>query len=486
MKLSVGIKIDGFNERKITDNDIIECRASKVLLYIDKESNDRLMDYYKAVRSILRKGDNQLVVVINEDDNSNIVQPLIHLCLEYGCYNIYKVLQDIVIDKEYVLDLFSRESNADEVKLYISTEGEAFETINEAILEITEMCLDNKLSELQDYIIHNKDLVKAYPSVLSYMKQNIDEANLGIGIKVRELERKLNTLMEDKKEVDVIREKLQDNILNLENVVSQQEEENKKISYKLTSYESAVDKLKKDNEDLEEENKRLQNSAQASNGGVFLNYSSIKITQLKGNRLKTIIYVKEISRPKYINTMMLQLFNYLNDKFQHTKGKIKMAIYDSKEDFGVLYNPLLQVNTQNYFMQKNEVLDSKIVVYTDTNPTYLEDIARHSKAEYLIIYDRLGQNTDLLVGDAVIKFYAFASKKDLINYKSKFADLDESRVIMNPAGVSNTLELSEIDGFSSSSSQSAQFAKYYRLAANKNSASKLFDSILAKCGLQGK
>ena len=160
MNLSVGIKVDGFQERKITDDDLQVCKASKIVVYLDKEANDRLIDYYMTVRKILRQGDNKLLILINEDDNPNVAQAITHLCLEYGCYNIYKVVNESVIDKEYVLDMFKRDSSQDEVQMYIGSEDEAYETITEALLHITECCIENKLDDLQDYIIQNKDLIQ--------------------------------------------------------------------------------------------------------------------------------------------------------------------------------------------------------------------------------------------------------------------------------------------------------------------------------------
>lgn len=486
MNLSVGIKVDGFQERKITDDDLQVCKASKIVVYLDKEANDRLIDYYMTVRKILRQGDNKLLILINEDDNPNVAQAITHLCLEYGCYNIYKVVNESVIDKEYVLDMFKRDSSQDEVQMYIGSEDEAYETITEALLHITECCIENKLDDLQDYIIQNKDLIQKYPFVIDYMKQNIDEVNRGIGRRVQALEKELNRVQEDKKEVEHEKTLLQKSILDLETVVKQREEDNAKYINKISSYDETLKKLQQEKDSLEAKASQLQSTAQAVIGGgspMFANYSPIKLTQIRGNKLKTVIYIKEITRPKYINTMVTELFKYLNTKNNVTKGKTKLVIFDSKEDFAILYNPLPQANSNTFFENRLTIINSDMMVFTDTNPAYLDELAVRSKAEYLIIYDKLGKNTDLLTGEAVIKFYTFASKKDLINYKSKFTDLDESKVIMNPCGVNNVLELQELDGFNSTLSPSAKFTKYFKMSAGSGKAMPFFGAILSKCGI---
>lgn len=485
MKISVGIKVEGYTEYTITDRELLEATSSEVLVYLDKDSNDRLIDYYKAIRNILRQS-NKLVLLYMQDDETEVTKAVTHLCLEYACYNIYKLIDVNTVTKEYVDGLFKRESSQDEVQMFVSTEGEAYETISEALLRITEYVLDNKLDDLQDYIMQNKDLIRAYPSVLSYMKQNIDEVNMGIGLKVKDLEKMIQRLTEDKKEVEEERNSLQTNLMNLETVVRQREEESEKINHRLSAYDASIEKLKKEKGELEEQVKMLESSSKSASGGAsmaFMDYTPMKLTEQRGNKVKIVLYVKEVTRPKYINTFMTQLFSYMQEKHTITKGKVKMVIYDDRSDFGILYNPLIQVNTNTYFEQKANVLNAPIVVFTDTNPAYIRDIATHSKAEYLIVYDRLGKSKDILFGEAIIKFYTFASKKELANYKQKFADLDESRVIMNPSGVLNTLEIDELDGFSGNLSPAAQFAKYYRMLANKNTAATLFTTIVTKCGL---
>lgn len=486
MKFCVGKEIEGFNLKKITEDDLIDCRNSKIILYLDRESNDRLLDYYKAVRSILRAGNNDLLVLLNEDEKSNISQAIIHLNLEYANYKIYKVYNDTVLDKEYIMDMFKRNSSADEVQLYVSKDGEAYNTITEALLNISEMCLDNKLIELQDYVMNNKDLIKEYPAVLSYMKQNIDELNLGITVKLSSLEKELSRALEDKHDVEVVSAKLKESVDNLKNVVNQQEENTKKIQHKLTKYEETVENLKKEKEALEEQTKQLQNSVQSTLDVGFTSYTPLSVTQIKGNKVKSIIYIKEVSKPRYINTLITLLLYCLNSKCNATKNKTKLLIFDSREDFANIYFPVQQANTNTYFDMKTEILSQDKIVFTDTNPVYLSDIMT-GNTEYLIIYDRLGQQKDLIYGAAVIKFYTFASKNELVYFKKKYTDVDETRVIMNsPSGVVNTLEIQELPGFNTIDAIGAKFAKYYKMKASKDNAQQLFEAILSKCGLSMK
>lgn len=483
MKFCVGKEIEGFKLVRITDEELLECKNSKVVLYLDRESNDRLLDYYKAVRNILRSG-NDLLVLLNEEETSNISQAITHLNLEYANYKIYKVYNDTVLDKEYISDMYKRKSSADEVQLYVSKEGEAYETITEALLSISEMCLDNKLNELQDYIINNKDLIKEYPAVLSYMKQNIDELNLGITIKLSSLEKELKRALEDKTEVEQVSVKLKESVDNLKNVVTQQEEDNKRIQHKLTKYEETLENLQKEKAVLEEQTKQLQSSVQSSGTVGFTSYTPLNMTQIKGNKVKRIIYIKEISKPRYINTLVTLLLYCLNTKGNTTKNKTKLLIFDSREDFANVYYPIQQVNTNTYFDVKTDILSQDKVVFTDTNPTYLSDIMTGGNTEYLIIYDRLGQQKDLVFGAAVIKFYTFASKNELVCFKKKYNDVDETRVIMNsPSGVVNTLEIQEVSGFNTIDSVQAKFTKYYKMRASMDNAQPLFEAILSKCGL---
>lgn len=486
MNITIGINVPGYSEYKITDEAILNAKDSNILVYLDMESNAMLIEYYKGVRAILRNSGNKLVLLLNEDDNSDVAQAITHLCLEYGCYNVYQKMKGINVDAVYVQNLFERESSQNEVKLYVSPEGAAYATISEALIKITECILDNKIDELQDYIIQNRDLVKQYPAVLSYMKQNINEMNFGIGNKVHDLEQEIKRVAADKLEIEEEKNKLHGDLLNLQTVVRQREEENNKVLSKLSSYEESLTKLKREKEDLIEKAKVLEASSQSVPTGdsPYTNYQPVKLTQIKGNRIRTVIYIKEVTRPKYINTFVTQFYNYLYENCVTTRGKVKLVIYDNKVDFGILYNPLTQVNSNNYFEQKANIMNSNMLVFTDPNPVYLTDLAIHSKAEYLVFYDRLGRSADLVYGDAVIKYYTFASKRDLINFKAKYNDIDESKVIMNPSGVANTLEIAELDGFHSTSAAPARFAKYFRMPTNKQNVKPLFKTITSKCGLE--
>ena len=485
MNITIGINVAGYTEYRITDDGLLNAKDSHILVYLDMESNAMLIDYYKGVRSVLRNTGNKLVLLLNEDDNSDVAQAITHLCLEYGCYNVYQKMRGIEVNTQYVDSLFARESSQDEVKMFVSPEGAAYATISEALIKITECVIDNKIDELQDYIIQNRDLVKQYPAVLSYMRQHINEMNFGIGNKVHDLEEQIKRLTEDKQEVQEEKNKLHGELLNLQTVVRQREEENNKVLTRISSYEESITKLKREKEELVEKAKVLEASSQSVPTGdsPYTNYQPVKLTQIKGNRIRTVIYIKEVTRPKYINTFTTQFFNYLSETCPTTRGKVKLIIYDNKVDLGILYNPLTQVNSNNYFEQKANIVNSNMIVFTDPNPAYLTDLATHSKAEYLVFYDRLGRSADLVYGDAVIKYYTFASKKDLINFKSRYNDIDESRVIMNPAGVANTLEIAELDGFSSIVSAPARFAKYFKMPTNRQNAMPLFRTITSKCGL---
>jgi hypothetical protein len=219
-------------------------------------------------------------------------------------------------------------------------------------------------------------------------------------------------------------------------------------------------------------------------GGTFSDVVSLKLSSIKNNRLKKVIYIKEVTRPAYINTFMIQLLNYLNGGAVPTcKNNIKMVIFDNRSDFAQIYNPLPLVNSSTYF--EGDLKDrlhkknaENIMVFTDLNPVYIQDLATKSEFDNLIIYDRLGKEEDLLFGGAVVKFYAFGSNHTLAKYTERHSEIKTGDIIIN-AGTKElpkAIEIHYVEDYRTTQAEARKEIVFKRAHMNA------FKLLTGKCG----
>lgn len=233
---------------------------------------------------------------------------------------------------------------------------------------------------------------------------------------------------------------------------------------------------------LSKQNIMLLNSLEYKADNL-LEYPSIRINNIKNNKIKIVIYIKEISKPQYINSFMLQLLYYMNKKYSKTKEKTKMVIFDTRKDWGLLYNPLPVVTVDNYAAKKDELLKEPILVYSEVNNFFLSDIVSDFGCEYLIVYDRTGKSEDLFKGQAVIKFYTLSSDDEFERLHMRLNDLEAGRIIMNKSSINSAIQLREIEDYSSGTTNNFYFSKYYKLKAYNTGDKTVFQAVLSKAGL---
>lgn len=294
------------------------------------------------------------------------------------------------------------------------------------------------------------------------LKEQLDDIESMLGIIIK------NNGFEDMK-------KLVARVVELESKKQELLHQNATLSSELKDCESKTAILSNQN--------RLLLKSLGDKTETLLEYPSIKLNNIKNNKIRIVIYIKEISKPQYINSFMLQLLYYMNKKYSKTKEKTKMVIFDTRKDWGLLYQPLPVVTVENYATKKDELLKEPILVYSEVNDFFLSDIVTDFGCEYLIVYDRTGNRKDLFKGQSIIKFYTLSSDEEFERLHMRFNDLEAGRTIMNKSSIDSVIQLREIEDYAAGTTNNFYFSKYYKLKAYNTGDKTVFQAVLSKAGL---
>lgn len=218
-----------------------------------------------------------------------------------------------------------------------------------------------------------------------------------------------------------------------------------------------------------------------SKSPVIKSYPETNISLIKC-KTTYIIYFKEISQIPYINSLILNVFEALSIK----KLKTKLLVYDSKVGISSIYKPLNIVDSNTYMSKRDFFIKSvdKFVV-VEPNPVILDDVLTYSADPFdvLIIYDRMRQQNDLVVGNNVVKFYIVNSSKDFKETQQAFNITDKSFIITRSAsGVcEGALDIPKIDDYTKLT-DSAKLSKYMKAMTSSNKY--LIKTILDKARIR--
>ena len=175
-------------------------------------------------------------------------------------------------------------------------------------------------------------------------------------------------------------------------------------------------------------------------------------------KAKSIIYFKEITYVRYINSFVTKLFEVISKIY---KLRVKLVIYDNRNGFVQIYKPLTVVGSAEYVASRDLIVNKtdKIVV-VEANPAIIEDIIR-ADYDVVIVYDRMRQPNDVVVGNNVYKYWIINSATEY-NTLSQTYKIDKHHVIARPGIFPESIPLLEISGYSEMT-ESARISSYIRL-----------------------
>lgn len=400
MKYSININLKGYKNVELGKNGL---ENETVVVYIDKSCEDEKVQYYTYVKELLRNS-NTLILIYKEDGNS-IYKLLSMLMCMFGQYSIYK--DTGFINSDYIDVLLEREPDTQEVEMFLGADIVAYDEFQPILLSITNKLAKNEYESALKEIEKNRGLFEGYIQLTTYMKAIIEQCR-----------------------VDEVGKKLKENETSKLKLKEQLDSANKKIKtceaeveqYKESSLECTKisEQAKKKVAELE---RKLNSSAP-----VIRAYTPVNTT-LFDCKVKNIIYFKEVSPIRYINSFLTQYYNYL---VKVLKLNVKLMIYDNATSFVDVYKPMQVITSTEYLSNRENIVNKlKKMVIVEANQSIMEDILRNEKVDVVLVYDRLKLLDDLVVGNNITKLWVLNSTTEYQRLKDKCA-IQLKNILTNP------------------------------------------------------
>lgn len=457
---------------KITAEDIEKTNGSDNLfvVIINKGIDNKTGNYYQFINKALKNKNRVIVVGLNDENKS--FKPIASMMTTFNNYNIYQVEAKEDISAPYLLKLEEREPDLEEVQTFVGGDITAYSDMSTILFGVESLVEEGNIEGLKNYVQEHIMSIENLTVTLNNMKKTCDAFNS-------------NELIDAVRALKDKEKRLSSKMIEKDKVIDE-------TKHDRDQYKIDAENLKKENERLKNKNDDLRNQAETC-GSIVKTYKEIH-TQNINCKAKLVLYFKEISYVKYVNSLILQLAKAI--KLRKNNIKIKLIIYDTSSEFYQVYNPLRIVSGAEYVANKGSIV-SKVesFVVSEANPTITQDILISEQCfDVVIIYDRIKGMTNLVDGNNVTKFFVINSSTDYGKLKAPLKINDTSFIITNAnssIGIVNSkdgggiksktrefLDIPYIDGYSKSTDAS-KTSKYMKLATEFTQVP-LIDTILKK------
>lgn len=462
MKYCIGINIEGFERLEMDKEKLEDISGSEVVLVLDESSSGQLNKYYSGVKNILTPRKLNRLILILDGTTSTIRKQICMLCVTMENYDIYSVENIANVNKEYVELLLKRSPTESEVSTFISSDLSAYARLSQFVLKLNALATEGNAKEIESLVVENKSIIYDFPPLVDYMKCIVDTHNTGFNARVAELKLELENLNSSNKE------------LRLSLKASEETYEKAKTS--LNGLETEVREFKTKCRTLEEQ------LDESDSSGAY-KYIPVKISKVRGiNRVKCIIYFKEISPVLYINSLVKYLKESIGVLIEGEELRVKTVVYDRPGDYSAIYSPLTIVNGSKFHDNPGILDGDRDVLITEPSMGITEALLK-IECDILIIYDKLKCGDDLVEGNTVTKFHVIGSSSAISKVEqARGPKLERDKIISNIGACPGTLYINHIDEFKKAGG-TARLSKYYRLPCGSGL---LMHMILDQCGLKVK
>jgi hypothetical protein len=409
IKYLVNELMHGYEKVDITADELLTTKDNMCIIVLSKNCDSNIGVYYKTVTTLLKH--NNRVIIIGLEDGNRVFSVIASLMVTYDAYDIYTVHAREDISAPYVMTLEKREPDIVEVQTYISGEIVAFTDMSNALFAIQNLVEDGDIEGLKSYVENNAETINNFVPNLNSMKKRCEEFNS-------------NELIDAATDLKAAADKLQ-------NKIKEQGTEIDKLKHdrdeKLVAAETAQRELVK----LKEVNLDLKQQA-STGGAVMATYEplNLKATDVRVTA-KHILYFKEISYVRYVNTLVTNLMNIFKSK----KLNAKLIIYDSSSEYYAKYGKLQKIDGKQYNLQKDTLISrTPAFVVTEPAQQIIRDVVTSEQIyDVIIIYDRMGKKKDIVSngGEKVQKFYVVNGSVDYYSIKEMFKLTSTDRIITN-------------------------------------------------------
>lgn len=262
------------------------------------------------------------------------------------------------------------------------------------------------------------------------------------------------------------------------------------VANKADTYKKCVDEqalvIKKQTSELDEckDRLRLTNeklSSFSSNFGGQI--SGVPYIEMNVDKLTTkmtmqharidvehVIYFKELTPCGYINSFITNFVQYLKI---NKKKNVICLIYDDALFNTHKYGKLKRINGST-FTANQSLKGEHTVVVTDAAPQILEEaLITHN---IVIVYDRMGSDTDVVIGRNVHKFVVVNSQKEMLEVK-RATQLKSEQFLTTFGTDKDTLSVRQIREYKQMS-QGGRLMSYANMTCTKNNSTTVFEQLL--------
>lgn len=428
-----------YNIYKVDDTDIIDeeyisrvedrhvnREEVEIALGADVISYDVLSETLINIKEAMDNKDVEELIEVMKDNQRSLLEAA--NTVDYMKYMINKQEEKIENNKN---KLEKMEENVESVDREEEIRKELQEEINEHIKNIEEQ--KEIIAKLEEEI---KDVKESYDKKLEDINNKLKAYEKELESKDKEIKHKeLETNKKDDilKEKDEFISKLRDELkLMEENKVDEIDNGEKQV--KIEEYLKDIEKYKRRVNELES---RISNSGPILNKYKEMNTSTIKC------KAKSIIYFKEISYVPYINSFVTQVLSIMADL---KKLRVKLVIYEYKNNFLSVYKPIDVAGSAEYINNRDTIVNKlEKVVIVEPNQAIIEDILK-ANYDVIIVYDRLKQDTDIVVGNNVHKYFVINSSNDLKHILQN-NKIDKKHIITSVGTDPESISINTIEGY---------------------------------------
>jgi len=446
---SVGINVLG---------DVNIAKQQEIIFVCNKNAKDFPSTVYVFLRDCLRRGKRVFLIVVGESEH----RLFSNLMVLFGAYDIYNIADERMLNERFIRGIVGRKCGIEDVAQFVGCEAIAYGTLDAVLLKMAE-----RADEL-DITDEDADALIGGAEVVNYLKAVDAEYNY--------------------KEKDKI---IADLKVEIEAVTEEKAQVDSELSLALDSVNNLTSRLEVARARVDELESAPQIQTVTSVRGAMVVQPTCLTDSLMTDT-KHVIYFKELTQIPYINTFIKYLTDYIRTrKIAGKKVVCKLAIFDFNGT-QKQYHPIPLITGDEYMNRRMEMAGTRMDLAISTpQMAVLSDLltgkygGADTAPDVLIVYDRTHQNTDIVQGDIVTKFFICHSRSAVERFAPDFYIKDPSKIITTAdTFIHNAqLDIPRIKNFRSFESESRRKRAYLGLRTHYGQQP-LMDAVLNAVGLQ--
>lgn len=434
-----------------------------VVVYNSSEKsagNDVSIIYNTLNKVIKRAGHIALVVTDAYDDNTKILGLLL---AKNRVFNLF-VCEDLLdVDEDYLEAISGSDVSQEELAQFVGKDIAAYASTREIVRNLSSS-VNKSDSTIASMVRESKDNISGIANIFELMQSFIDNncAAIAMGGSVSGVDAGL--AQRNIKEIQRLNGMVED--LNREKV---------QLQIKLDRAEKSVREL----EAYKENAQVTMNNNPLSDKYVTLDVNKFVNIVAPGRRkpiIKDILYFKEISACRFINSFIIKLIKYM---VQQLGIKCKLVIYDRKSFSNFKYGNLKVLDGGEYERLKRSTELGDAFVVTEAARNIIEDLITEN--EVLIIYDRLGADNNIVSGRSVHEYYVLNGLKEYIEL-TKTRQVDKNTVITNFGVDKHMISIADIFEYKMMS-DGGKFSAYVNMPSTIDVTKSNYEIIFTDCGM---